>query len=255
MISRRDRARLEAGLAAIIGRCDTGSDTPVLWTAVRRAVFPGGQRLRPMLLLAVARSYGRVSGAAFQLACATELLHCASLVQDDLPCFDQGERRHGLPCLHVDFGPATAVLASDVLIARAFGTAAGTRVPARLQRPAITVLADAVGGARGMAVGQHLDSMGRQCHDKTSPLFAAATTLGAAAAGADPRRWGAVGRRLGECYQMIDDIDDGESSSRREDVVAQARETLDATLPDPPRRPELLGWLVGLLQGRRCDCS
>ena len=74
---------------------------PLLASALRYCVFPGGHRIRPQLCLAVARACGdRDPAAADAAAAAIELLHCASLVHDDLPCFDDADLRRGKPSVH-----------------------------------------------------------------------------------------------------------------------------------------------------------
>ncbi|MCU1279453.1 MAG: geranylgeranyl pyrophosphate synthase, partial [bacterium] len=76
--------------------------------AMHDAVFPGGRRARPLLCRLVADSYGGGDDEMVgRLASAIELVHCASLVQDDLPCFDDAQMRRGLPACHVVYGEAT----------------------------------------------------------------------------------------------------------------------------------------------------
>ncbi|MFX8262350.1 polyprenyl synthetase family protein, partial [Acinetobacter baumannii] len=81
----------------------------------------GGARIRPKLTLAVASACGEDDpGLTDGVAAAIELLHCASLVHDDLPCFDAAETRRGQPSVHCAFGERLAVLAGDALIVTAF---------------------------------------------------------------------------------------------------------------------------------------
>ena len=81
--------RIEQCLGTILAQQATPECPPGLMAAVRHAVFPGGARIRPRLCLAVARACGEDDPAAADAAAAAiELLHCASLVHDDLPCFD-----------------------------------------------------------------------------------------------------------------------------------------------------------------------
>ena len=87
--------------------------------------FPGGARIRPRLCLAVAQACGEDQPAVTDAAAAAiELLHCASLVHDDLPCFDDAPIRRGKPSVHRAFGEQLAVLAGDALIVLAFETLA-----------------------------------------------------------------------------------------------------------------------------------
>src|ERR1700712_730633 len=115
--------RIEQALLQAIGNVDVPSCPPRLLAAMHHAVFPAGARVRPRLCLAVAAACGEddpsVTDAA---ACAIELMHCASLVHDDLPCFDDADLRRGKPTVHKAFGEPLAVLAGDALILLAFQT-------------------------------------------------------------------------------------------------------------------------------------
>ena len=90
--------RIEAALEAAIRAQEGASGPPRLAAAIRHAVFPGGARIRPHLCLAVAQACGADDlGLAAAAGAAIELLHCASLVHDDLPCFDNAATRRGRP--------------------------------------------------------------------------------------------------------------------------------------------------------------
>jgi geranylgeranyl diphosphate synthase type II len=207
---RIDRA-LEAALARAAGR----SCPPGLAAALRHAVFPGGARLRPRLCLAVARACGEDEPALGDAAAAAvELLHCASLVHDDLPCFDDAATRRGRASVHRAFGERLAVLAGDALIVLAFETlaAGATRRPERLA-PLVAAVGAAVGAPAGIAAGQAWECEPRldraEYHrQKTGALFAGAAMLGALAAGAEPEPWRVLGERLGLAYQVADDVRD-----------------------------------------------
>ncbi|WP_202110232.1 polyprenyl synthetase family protein, partial [Cereibacter sphaeroides] len=113
--------RIEAAMAAAIAR-GQGSEAPSkLATALDYAVTPGGARIRPTLLLSVATACGddrpALSDAA---AVALELIHCASLVHDDLPCFDDAEIRRGKPTVHRAYSEPLAILTGDSLIVMGF---------------------------------------------------------------------------------------------------------------------------------------
>ena len=104
---------LSAALNTVIGP----DCPPKLADAMRYSVFPGGARIRPRLALAVACACGQDDPAvANAAAAAIELLHCASLVHDDLPCFDDASTRRGKASVHRAFGERLAVLAGDALI-------------------------------------------------------------------------------------------------------------------------------------------
>lgn len=205
-------ARVERALFSALepGEAET---PPLLAAAVRHAVFPGGGRLRPRLCLAIASACGdpepHLTDAALA---AVELMHCASLVHDDLPCFDAADTRRGQPTVHRAFGESIAVLAGDQLIVLAFEhlARAGAESPRKLAAM-VSLLARAVGAPYGIVAGQAWESEQKidaalYRRSKTGALFEAAAALGAAAAGASPSAWGMVGARIGEAYQIADDI-------------------------------------------------
>ncbi len=207
--------RIEQALATAISSSESPECPPKLAGAIRHAVFPGGARIRPQLCLAVAQACGdddpELSEAA---ASAIELLHCASLVHDDLPCFDDSPLRRGRASVHYAFGESLAVLAGDALIVLAFQTVSvkAARSPQRLA-PLIATIAAGVGMPVGIVAGQAWEcesrvSLAAYQRAKTGALFAAATMAGALAAGASPEPWRALGEWLGEAYQAADDIRD-----------------------------------------------
>lgn len=206
---RIDRALEETLIEAARGPlCPPGLDQ-----AVRYAVFPGGARIRPQICLAVSEACGEdqpvVTDAA---AAAIELLHCASLVHDDLPCFDDSPLRRGRPSVHHAFGERLAVLAGDALIVLAFqalGRAAGA-APERVPE-LIEIITRASGMPAGIVAGQAWEcepevELSHYQQSKTGSLFAAATVAGAAAAGVESGPWRALGERIGRAYQIVDDI-------------------------------------------------
>lgn len=207
--------RIEQSLAAAIAMAEAGGCPPKLAGAVRHAVFPGGARVRPQLCLAVARACGDgdpllADGAAV----AIELLHCASLVHDDLPCFDDAPTRRGRASVHWAFGEPLAVLAGDALIVLAFQTIARTGIQSPANMAGVLgTIAQGTGMPWGIVAGQAWESESRVSltdyqQAKTGALFEASTAAGAQAAGADPLPWRTLGRRLGEAYQVADDIRD-----------------------------------------------
>lgn len=184
---------------------------------MRHALLGGGKRLRPLLCLATAETFGAAAPARSGLlaqACALELVHSYSLIHDDLPCMDDDSERRGQPSCHAKFGEATALLAGDGLLTLAFELIAATGDAA-----AARMLAEACGRA-GMIAGQQQDiannasslaALKRMHRLKTGRLFAAAATLGARAAGksgAELAALGELGLELGLLYQINDDIAD-----------------------------------------------
>ncbi|MBS0558512.1 MAG: polyprenyl synthetase family protein [Proteobacteria bacterium] len=209
-------SRIERALETALGDAGAAGAPPRLAAAMRHSVFPRGARIRPRLCLAVARACGddapELSVAA---AVAIELMHCASLVHDDLPCFDDAATRRGRPTVHKTFGQDIAVLAGDALIVLAFQTLARAArlAPARLGEVTL-IVAESVGMPCGIAAGQAWESepavdLARYHQAKTGSLFAGATLAGAAAAGsASVDSWRLLGERLGEAYQVADDLRD-----------------------------------------------
>lgn len=257
----------------------TGVGTPPrLAEALRYAVFPGGGRVRPRLVVAVAEACGggkaRVVDAA---AAAVELVHCASLVHDDLPCFDDATLRRGRATVHRAYDEALAVLVGDGLIAGAFEVlAAGCRGAPHLLAPLVRSLGTGVGTAAGIVAGQAWESepsldLCAYHRAKTGALFEASVRLGAIAGGGDPEAWAPLGQGLGEAYQVADDIADVVGSAARlgkpvgQDArlerpsaaqalgVQGAYARLDALLgqlveavPPCPGRTGLRAWIEGL---------
>lgn len=228
--------RIEQVLDAAVAHLEAPGAPPRLAEALRYAVFPGGHRIRPRLCLSVARACGDDDPAASDAAAAAiELLHCASLVHDDLPCFDDAPLRRGQPSVHAAFGEPLAVLAGDALIVSAFETLArgAARSPKRLAA-LVGLVARAAGSPAGIAAGQAWESepnvaLTEYQQAKTGALFAAATVTGAAAAGAPSLPWRLLGECLGEAYQVADDLRD--VACRQEEVGKPVGR--DATLGRP----------------------
>jgi geranylgeranyl diphosphate synthase type II len=206
--------RIEQSLALAVGSAQSPGVSR-LSSALRYAVFPGGHRIRPQLCLAVAEACGdQDPRAADAAASAIELLHCASLVHDDMPCFDDAPLRRGKPSVHVEFGEPIALLTGDALIVLAFETITlgAAHAPARLPALLATVAA-AVGAPHGIVAGQAWECettipLHEYQRAKTGALFVGAAVAGAIAAGADPACWRALGALIGEAYQVADDLRD-----------------------------------------------
>lgn len=215
---------LESGLD-----CNLPNGNPeALHQAMRYVVFSGGKRVRPRLLLAVASACQVFRAEEVELAmnaaCAVEFIHCASLVHDDLPAFDNADQRRGRPTVHVLYGEPLAVLVGDALLTRAFEVAA-SEVPQQLAPRALRIvrlLGTLTGSAHGIIGGQSLESasstIGVSDPDveielyhamKTGALFRFAAEAGATAAGiGDTSGWAEFGYCLGLAYQLGDDFVD-----------------------------------------------
>lgn len=186
-----------------------------LASALEHATMSGGARIRPTILLSVAMACGddrpQLSDAA---AAALELIHCASLVHDDLPAFDNADTRRGRPSVHRAHGEPLAILAGDSLIVLAFevlAQAAGDQ-PRRALR-LVQALAQRTGMPGGICAGQAWESealvnLSAYHRAKTGALFIAATQMGAVAAGIEPEPWEELGARIGEAFQVADDLKD-----------------------------------------------
>ncbi len=194
--------RIEQALTAALIPLNRKDAPPKLSAAIPYAVFPGGARIRPTILLAVAAACGddrpEVSTSA---AVALELIHCASLVHDDLPAFDDADLRRGKPTLHRAFSEPLAVLSGDSLIILAFEVLAkaGTLAPHR----ALALI----------CAGQAWESESKvdllaYHRAKTAALFVAATQMGALAAGQEAEPWADLGDRIGAAFQVADDLKD-----------------------------------------------
>jgi geranylgeranyl diphosphate synthase, type II len=211
--------RIEGALHAALSHLNRKDAPPRLAAAVPYAVFPGGARIRPTILLAVSAACGddrpELATAA---AVALEMIHCASLVHDDLPAFDDADLRRGKPSLHRAFSEPLAVLAGDSLIIMAFEVLAkaGQMAPER----ALTLtaaLARHSGAPFGICAGQGWESEPKidlQAYHraKTAALFVAATQMGAVAAGQEAEPWGELGDRIGAAFQVADDLKDALST-------------------------------------------
>lgn len=205
--------RIEAAIARSIQTQQGGPAR--LSAALGYAVAPGGARIRPTILMSVALACGDDRPALTDAACAAlELIHSASLVHDDLPCFDDADTRRGKPAVHRAFSEPLAVLAGDSLIVAGFqilARAAGD-TPDRALR-LIEVLGTRTGSPFGICAGQgwesedHVD-LSAYHQSKTGALFIAATQMGAIAAGQDHDQWEELGARIGEAFQVADDLRD-----------------------------------------------
>ncbi len=191
-----------------------------LASAMRHAVFPGGKRLRPVLTLMSCEACGGRVEDALPAACAVELIHCYSLVHDDLPAMDNADLRRGRPTVHVVFDEATAVLAGDALLTYAFELLARHVPDQDVLRESVLELAQAAGPA-GMVGGQMEDWLGtgtdgatearlQRIHElKTGALLRAAVRLGAIAARANATQRNVLDRyaeSLGLAFQITDDL-------------------------------------------------
>ena len=205
--------RIDAAVDAAIRSGQGGAAPARLAAALNYAVTPGGARIRPTILLSVAMACGDDNPAlADTAAAALEVIHCASLVHDDLPCFDDADTRRGKPALHRAFSEPLAVLTGDSLIVMGFQLLSRA-APAERALALIDVLATRTGMPFGICAGQGWESepqidLAAYHRAKTGALFIAATQMGAIAAGQDGAPWADLGDRIGEAFQLADDLRD-----------------------------------------------
>ena len=201
---------------------------PELGDAMRYCVLGGGKRLRPALVYMTAEAIGPPADDELtrRSAVAVELVHCYSLVHDDLPAMDDDTLRRGRPTAHVQFGEAMAILAGDALLTRAFGVLAQSDNPAAARLVAeLAAGAGPVGMIAGQVADMNLCDVGRgvealrYVHQrKTGALIRSAARMGAICARADASQLSAVSRyaeAMGLAFQVIDDL---------LDVVGQAED-------------------------------
>ena len=215
-LSKRIDRAMTSAISQAQGATDPDCKAPGrLAAALNYAVTPGGARIRPTICLSVARACGDDSpDLSDRAAIALELIHCASLVHDDLPAFDNADFRRGKPTVHMAYSEPLAVLTGDSLIISAFDLLAGapdTDAPRAMRL--LRLLARHTGMPYGICAGQGWESeskvdLGAYHRAKTAALFVAATQMGAQAAGHEPEPWEELGARIGEAFQVADDLRD-----------------------------------------------
>jgi len=208
----------------------TDDKTSLLHQAVCYSVLDGGKRFRPILTLTVGALFGAKRRVLLPFACAIELIHCYSLIHDDLPALDNDDLRRGKPSCHKQFGEAIALLAGDALLTEAFFIMSDPRVARLLGTVLISKLIREVSNAasiRGMIGGQSteielvkhkvtasaLEGLDRL---KTGALITTAARVGAMISGATRKDLDRVTRyaqALGLAFQITDDMLDAHEVS------------------------------------------
>jgi farnesyl diphosphate synthase len=199
-----------------------------LMEAMRYSSLGGGKRIRPFMVTAGARLFAVAESCALRAAAAVEMVHCYSLVHDDLPAMDDDDLRRGQPTCHVRFDEATAILAGDALLTRAFEVLADvpTHPDPQVRSQLVLALAKA-SGADGMVGGQMLDLLAENARldmpeitrlqrMKTGALIAFACEAGAILGkAAEPARHAlrAYAHDLGLAFQIADDLLDVEGTA------------------------------------------
>jgi len=191
-----------------------------LLAAMRHGTLNGGKRLRPFLLRETAAQFGVAPELSLPAAVAVELVHCYSLIHDDLPAMDDDDLRRGRPTVHRAFDDATAILAGDALLTLAFGHLGehGALDPEIRARLVVELAAGA--GTDGMVGGQMRDidgettpmaetAIARMQAMKTGALIRAAIRMGAIlgkATNTDLGHLTAYAEEAGRAFQLADDL-------------------------------------------------
>jgi len=213
-------AKLEQCIASLSDKCPD-----LLRKAMRYSLLSPGKRLRPILCLLGAEALGGDSGQAIASAAAVEMIHCYSLIHDDLPAMDDDDLRRGRPTCHVQFDEATAILAGDALQALAYETILSSYGDTSIAVRSCLELSKAA-GAEGMVGGQsddlHAEKAGgdvRMLHSiharKTGAMIQASVVLGGLAAGGTPEeleKLAQYGECIGIAFQIVDDLLDVEGT-------------------------------------------
>ncbi len=228
-VPNNSQTSLSAVLAQLRSRVDEklreyanlSSDCPArLSESMHYSVAAGGKRVRPVLTLLACEACGGTIEAALPAACAIELIHTYSLVHDDLPAMDDDDLRRGMPTNHIKFGEATAILAGDGLLTRAFEIIARDVQPAEVAAACCVELANAA-GPEGMVGGQQAD-LEAETHPirtieqleaihrrKTGRLLQAALLMGGRIAKTTPQNLRSLqiyGESIGLAFQIADDL-------------------------------------------------
>jgi len=228
-----------------------------LMAAMRHGALNGGKRLRPHLVRQTAAIFDVPAPATLNAGLAVELVHCYSLIHDDLPSMDDDDLRRGKPTVHKLFDEATAVLAGDTLLTHAFGLLADPNChPNAEVRTSLTTELVQGAGAGGMAGGQmrDLEAENNRITDrqiatlqdmKTGALIRAAVRMGALIGGANDDQLAALtryGEAAGRAFQLADDI---------LDETASAAEMGKQTRKDQDRGKKTLVASLGLEAAER----
>jgi len=209
----------------------SGSDN--LCQAMHYSVTNGGKRLRPLLVYIVGQMYGAPIKSLDAPACAIELIHCFSLIHDDLPAMDNDDLRRGKPTCHKAFNEATAILAGDALSILAFQVINQSKALKPEQIVLMSQVLALASGACGIAGGQDLDieftnnkklkltpeKLEVMYQLKTGALLSAAVKLGAIAANITDVReikyLEKFAQNIGLAFQIQDDILNIESNAAK----------------------------------------
>ncbi|HEY5227000.1 MAG TPA: farnesyl diphosphate synthase [Opitutaceae bacterium] len=284
--------QIVASVEAAIGRLLPQASEPSgrLHEAMRYSMQAGGKRLRPVLVVAASRLFPGPCSDPLAAAVAVECVHTYSLVHDDLPCMDNDDLRRGKPTAHRAFDEATALLAGDALLTRAFAILAESYAHDPALVAALVAELASAAGSRRLIGGQMEDLLAEKRRqvtaeglsyihlNKTAAMIEASLAMGARCSGAPEPAVGVlrgVGRDLGLAFQVEDDILDATSDSKTlgktagkdaragkatyvalhglkaaRRIARERSEAAAAALRSLPGDTAFLVWLAGSLVGR-----
>lgn len=191
-----------------------------LQASMRYSLLAPGKRIRPCLVLMACEACSGNFERALPAASAIEMVHCYSLIHDDLPAMDDDDLRRGRPTNHIQFNESTAILAGDGLLTLAFEVLVRDLQPAELATACVLDLATAA-GCRGMVGGQQADLEAESNPEitleqleaihrrKTGAMLCAALRMGGRIGGADPQTLRSLtiyGESVGLAFQIADDL-------------------------------------------------
>jgi farnesyl diphosphate synthase len=267
-------ADIEQALDRLLGAgglAGPGTAPHRLLAAMRHGTLNGGKRLRPLLLRQASRVFGLPTERSLTAALAVEMLHCYSLVHDDLPAMDDDDLRRGRPTVHKAYDEATAILTGDALLTHSFALMASESChPDPAVRVAVVAELAAGAGAGGMVGGQMRDIEGETGSlteaaiiemqaMKTGALIRAAVRIGAILGGADARALSALtayAEAAGRAFQLADDILDVTASpedmgKRTGKDAAMGKQTLVGLLGVEAAQARLEEIITGALMALR----
>lgn len=246
---------LKTNCAALLSSKDVPTN---LSSAIEYSLLAPGKRIRPRLALATGQLLGLDSAATMPTAVAIEMVHCFTLIHDDLPCMDNDDFRRGRPSNHKVHGEGLALLAGDALLALAFEVFAQSSAHVK-QAPFALALKRFVraSGASGVIGGQaaeallstssSLDEVLEMHRKKTGALFEAAILVpmnlaGVAEPSAEASALSAFASAIGSAFQIADDIEDAKEESEKDEV------NILSFMPEPKARAFALDALKASTQ-------
>ncbi|MFC3882860.1 polyprenyl synthetase family protein [Bacillus songklensis] len=222
------KGKVEKEFPAIV----SGLSSPkTLIESMNYSLTAGGKRIRPLLIFATLRAFGKEEEIGIPAACAVEMIHTYSLIHDDLPSMDDDDLRRGKPTNHKVFGEAMAILAGDALLTNSFQVLAQARHPdvSDSMKLRLVIELSKAAGAEGMVGGQVADMEGEQkklsleeleyIHkNKTGKLLSFCVKAGAILADAPEAQMEQLSEfstHLGLAFQIRDDILDIEGNEEQ----------------------------------------